>query len=102
MVPGTPVQQLIFPRGKADPLTLWTWLFLQNGRIFPGVHTIGAAISGPRMADKNFTDTRTLLNEMEDLGASSQKRPYGHERLGRKSTAESTASLTVPQGTQPY
>ena len=22
LVPGTPVQQLIFPRGKADPLTL--------------------------------------------------------------------------------
>ena len=25
---------------------------------FPGVHTIGAPISGPRNADKNFTDTR--------------------------------------------
>ena len=37
---------------------LWTWLFLQNGRIFPGAHKIGAAISGPRIVDKNFTDTR--------------------------------------------
>ena len=26
--------------------------------LFPGVHRIGAAISGPRIADKNFTDTR--------------------------------------------
>ena len=41
---------------------LWTWFFLQNGRIFPGVHKIGAAISGPRIADKNFTDTRIFLN----------------------------------------
>ena len=40
---------------------LWTWFFLQNGRIFPGVHKIGAAISGPRIADKNFTDTRIFL-----------------------------------------
>ena len=40
---------------------LWTWLFLQNGRIFPSVHQIGAAISGPRIADKNFTDTRIFL-----------------------------------------
>ena len=29
---------------------------------FPGVHKIGAAISGPRIADKNFTDTRIFLN----------------------------------------
>ena len=36
-------------------------VFLQNGRIFPGVHKIGTAISGPRIADKNFTDTRIFL-----------------------------------------
>ena len=28
---------------------------------FPGVHEIGAAISGPRISDKNFTDTRIFL-----------------------------------------
>ena len=27
----------------------------------PGVHKIGAAISGPRIADTNFTDTRIFL-----------------------------------------
>ena len=42
---------------------LWTWgFFLQKERIFPGVHKIGAAISGPRIADTNFTDTRIFLN----------------------------------------
>ena len=35
--------------------------FLQSGRIFPGVHKIGAAISGPRIADKILTDTRIFL-----------------------------------------
>ena len=29
---------------------------------FPGVHKIGAAISGPGIADKKFTDTRIFLN----------------------------------------
>ena len=28
----------------------------------PGVHKIGAAISGPRIADTNFMDTRIFLN----------------------------------------
>ena len=40
---------------------LWTWVFLQKERIFPGAHKIGAAISGPRIADTNFTDTRIFL-----------------------------------------
>ena len=40
---------------------LWTQVFLQKEGIFPGVHKIGAAISGPRIADKNFTDTRIFL-----------------------------------------
>ena len=31
---------------------------------FPGVHKIVAAISGPRIADKNFTDTRIFLIHM--------------------------------------
>ena len=42
---------------------LWTWFFLQKERIFPGAHKIGAAISGPRIADKNFTDTRIQLSK---------------------------------------
>ena len=41
---------------------LRTWFFLQKERIFPGVHKIGAPISGPRIADTNFTDTRIFLN----------------------------------------
>ena len=35
--------------------------FLQKERIFPGVHKIGAPISGPRIADTNFTDTGIFL-----------------------------------------
>ena len=38
-----------------------TWFFLQKERIFPGVHKIGAPISGPRIADTNFTDTRIFV-----------------------------------------
>ena len=40
---------------------LWTWVFLQKERIFPGVHKIGAAISGPRIAETNFTDTERIF-----------------------------------------
>ena len=36
-------------------------VFLQKERIFPGVHKIDAPISGPRIADRNFTDTRIFL-----------------------------------------
>ena len=42
---------------KYPPLkrgSLWALLFLQNGRIFPGAHQIGATISGPRIAGKQF------------------------------------------------
>ena len=35
--------------------------FLQKERIFPGVHKIGAPISGPRIADKHFTDTKRIF-----------------------------------------
>ena len=59
---GTP------PPKKKNPNTpplkrgiLWTWFFLQKERIFPGVHKIGVPISGPRIADTNFTDTRIFL-----------------------------------------
>ena len=41
---------------------LWTWRFsCRKNAIFPGAHKIGAAISGPRIADKNFTDTKIFL-----------------------------------------
>ena len=55
------------PKPKIPPLPLkrgilWTWFFLQKERIFPGVHKIDAPISGPRIADTNFTDTRILLS----------------------------------------
>ena len=33
----------------------------RKNAFFPGVHKIGAAISGPRIADTNFTDTGTFL-----------------------------------------
>ena len=36
-------------------------VFLQKKAFFPGVHKIGAAISSPRIADRNFTDTRIFL-----------------------------------------
>ena len=39
--------------------------FLQKERIFPGVHQIGALISGPRIADTNFTDTRIFLKQLK-------------------------------------
>ena len=40
---------------------LRTWFFLQKEGIFPGVHKIGAAISGPRIADTNFMDTKRIF-----------------------------------------
>ena len=36
--------------------------FPAERRHFPGVCKIGATISGPRIADTNFTDTRMFLN----------------------------------------
>ena len=53
------------PKPKIPPplkrAILWTRVFPAKGRIFPGVHKIGAPISGPRIADTNFTDTGILL-----------------------------------------
>ena len=59
------------PKTPPPPLKrgiLWTQVFLQKERIFPGVHKIGAAISGPRIADTNFTDTRIFLNQSVSRG----------------------------------
>ena len=36
-------------------------VFPAERTIFPGVHKIGTAISGPRIADKNFADTKTIF-----------------------------------------
>ena len=47
---------------------LWTRFFLQKERIFPGAHKSGVAISGPRIADKNFTDTRIFLEMSSTKG----------------------------------
>ena len=33
----------------------------RKNAFFPGVHNIGAAFFGPRIADTNFTDTRIFL-----------------------------------------
>ena len=45
---------------------LWKWVFLHQERIFPGVHKIRGAISGPRIADTNFTDTRIFSENQEN------------------------------------
>ena len=44
---------------------LWTWRFScrKNAEI-RGAHKIGTAISGPRIADKTFTDTRIFLKNI--------------------------------------
>ena len=39
-------------------------VFLQKEGKIPGVHKIGAPISGPRIADKNFTDTRIFSEKV--------------------------------------
>ena len=51
--------------------------FPAERRHFPGVHKIGAAISGPRIADTNFTDTRIFLNNVG--GGGSEYRVVGKE-----------------------
>ena len=50
---------------------LRTWFFLQKEGIFPGVHKIGAAISGPRIADTNFTATKRIFLKQMFIGANS-------------------------------
>ena len=57
---GTPAPPPPPPKTR----NLWTWVFsCRKNAIFPGVHKIGAPISGPRIADTNFTDTRLFLRE---------------------------------------
>ena len=60
------------PKYPPPPLKrgiLWTGGFsCRKNAIFPRVRKIGAAISGPRIADTNFTDTRIFLIVKRDLG----------------------------------
>ena len=58
--PPPPPNPQITPPLKRVILRTWRF-FLQKEHIFPGVHKIGAPISGPRIADTNFTDTRIFL-----------------------------------------
>ena len=73
------------PNPKYPPLKrgiLWTWRFScrKNAEIL-GAHQIGAAISGPRIADKNFTDTRIFPEDLKGT-----KPP--HTIVARINTAE--------------
>ena len=46
---------------------LWTWFFsCRTDAEILGAHKIGAATSGPRIADKNFTDTRIFLKNVKN------------------------------------
>ena len=54
----------------------------RKNAFFPGVHKIGAAISGPRIADTNFTDTRIFLRKCR----------FPHPRV-ENITAESCSGL---------
>ena len=67
---GTPPPQTENPPPKTR--ILWTWRFsCRKSAEILGVHKIGAAISGPRIADTNFTDMRiflTLVAQMARFG----------------------------------
>ena len=71
---------------------LRTWFFLQKERIFPGVHKIGAPISGPRIADTNFTDTTIFLKYRPNTG---QPAPKYHTKGCSRSSADSPGARTL-------
>ena len=50
----------------------WRFSCRENTEIL-GAHRIGAAISGPRIADKNFTDTRIFLKQGTRIGTNRNK-----------------------------
>ena len=80
---------------------LWTWFFLQNGRIFPGVHKIGAAISGPRIADKNFMDTRIFRADFWEGDATkhfSEKKGFFSEKGGGNSVNQGFGKVLYRKG----
>ena len=60
-IPPPPPKNPKHPPPPKTRTILWTQVFLQKERIFPGAHKIGARISGPRIADTNSTDTRIFL-----------------------------------------
>ena len=52
----------------------------ERTRFFPGVHKIGAPISGPRIADTNFTDTkRIFLKKKSRIGFPGPPGPGGNK-----------------------
>ena len=69
---------------------------------FPGVHKIGAAISGPRIADKNyFTDTRLfLICPLSDRSGCLRVRL--EERLGKLMGLDSEPFLDTNRESQQY
>ena len=56
------------PPTKRGILPAWRRFSCRKNAIFPGARKIGASISGPRIADKNFTDTRISLNQHFGFG----------------------------------
>ena len=46
----------------------------RKNAFFPGVHKIGAPISGPRIADTNFTDTRIFLKKALETTTAMKRR----------------------------
>ena len=76
------------PNSKPPPKTriLWTWRFSCRKKAeILGAHKIGAANSGPRIADTDFTDTRTFLRErprgVENSGGWKTYRKFGEKPL---------------------
>ena len=86
----------------------------RKNALFPGVHKIGAAISGPRTADTNFMDTRIFLiwrtlsefagswdhpspdsSNSETLNGRPSQRPDSF--LGESESAHLVSSLSVPE-----
>ena len=96
--PPPPKKKPKYPPPPLKRGILRTQVFLQKEGIFPGVRKIGAAISGPRIADTNFTDTRIfLIWDFPDLSGDSPDifpiRPFSLSR-----PIKSTCVGTVPKG----
>ena len=81
-------------------------VFLQKERIFLGAHKIGAAISVPRTADKNFTEMRfflNVLNEEEHIPNKERVQPYwGYRNSGSALESNSPVLLAGFKDFQPY